>query len=67
VHFVGSVKWLENQPFSRREYNELVRDMRAVPGATADTPLVAVSRNGVTGDLPLAARWGPDDLVRAWQ
>jgi AAA+ ATPase superfamily predicted ATPase len=67
VHFVGSVKWLENKHFGRREYDALVRDMHAVPGVTSDTPLVAVSRNGVTDDLPLAARWGPDDLVRAWR
>lgn len=67
LHFVGSVKWLENHPFGRREYEALVRDVAAVPGATQDTPLVAVSRCGVTDDLPLAAHWGPDDLVRAWQ
>jgi uncharacterized protein len=67
VHFVGSVKWLETQPFGRREYDVLVRDMLAVPGATPDTPLVAVSRCGVTEGLPLAAHWGPEDLIRAWQ
>ncbi|PGH48824.1 DUF234 domain-containing protein [Streptomyces sp. Ru87] len=67
VHFVGSVKWLENQPFGRREYDALVRDMLAVPGTSPDTPLVAVSRSGVTDGLPLAAHWGPDDLVRAWR
>jgi hypothetical protein len=43
-----------------------VRDVLAVPGATADTPLVAVSRGGVDPGLPLAAHWGPADLVRAW-
>ena len=67
VHFVGSVKWLETQPFGRHEYDALVRDMLAVPGAAPDTPLVAVSRCGVADDLPLAAHWGPEDLVRAWQ
>ncbi|MDQ0932374.1 ATP-binding protein [Streptomyces turgidiscabies] len=67
VHFVGSVKWLENQPFGRHEYDALVRDMLAVPGTTPATPLVAVSRCGVADDLPLHARWGPEDLVRAWQ
>lgn len=65
VHFVGSVKWLETQAFGRREYDTLVRDMAAVPGTTADTPLVAVSRCGVEEGLPLAASWGPEDLVRA--
>ncbi|MGC9496216.1 ATP-binding protein [Streptomyces sp. WG7] len=67
VHFVGSVKWLESQPFSRREYDALARDVLAVPGAGPDTPLVAVSRSGVSDGLPLAAHWGPEDLVRAWQ
>jgi hypothetical protein len=66
VHFVGSVKWLETQPFGRHEYEALVRDVLAVPGATSVTPLVAVSRCVVDG-LPPAAHWGPEDLVRAWQ
>ncbi|WP_406374351.1 AAA family ATPase [Streptomyces sp. NBC_00647] len=67
VQFVGSVKWLETQRFGRHEYDTLVRDMLAVPGASPDTPLVAVSRCGVVDDLPLTAHWGPEDLVRAWQ
>ncbi|MDN5855734.1 MAG: DUF234 domain-containing protein, partial [Actinomycetia bacterium] len=67
VHFVGSVKWLENQPFGRRDYVALIRDMLAVPGAGADTPVVAVSRSGVADGVPLAARWGPEELVDAWR
>lgn len=67
VHFVGSIKWLENQPFGRREYDGLVRDMLAVPGVERDTPLVAVTRGGVIAELPLAAHWGPDELVAAWR
>jgi AAA+ ATPase superfamily predicted ATPase len=67
VHFVGSVKWLDTQPFGRHEYDALVRGMLAVPGVAPATPLVAVSRSGVAEDLPLAAHWGPEDLVRAWQ
>jgi AAA+ ATPase superfamily predicted ATPase len=67
VHFLGSVKWLENQPFGRRDYETLVRDAPTIPGAGPDTPLVAVSRSGIAGGLPLAASWGPADLVRAWQ
>lgn len=67
VHFVGSVKWLENQPFGEHEYEALVRAKLAVPGAEPGTPLVAVSRCGVADGLPLAAHWGPEDLVRAWQ
>jgi hypothetical protein len=67
IHFLGSIKWLENQRFDRRDYDALVRDMLAVPGAEVETPLVAVSRSGVSEGLPLAAHWGPEDLVHAWQ
>lgn len=67
VHLVGSVKWLEAQPFGRHDYDALVRALLAVPGAAPDTPVVAVSRCGVAADLPLTAHWGPEDLVRAWQ
>ncbi|MGW5271042.1 hypothetical protein ACWEQP_00390 [Streptomyces sp. NPDC004044] len=67
VHFVGSVKWLETQPFGPRDYDALVRDMLAVPGTGPDTAMVAVSRCGVADDLPLTAHWGPEDLVGAWQ
>jgi hypothetical protein len=63
VHFVGSIKWLESQPFGRHEYDALVRDMLAVPGTTADTPLVAVSRCGVSDGLPLTTHWGPARTV----
>ena len=67
VHFLGSIKWHEKQPFSRRDYDALARDMLAVPGTTPATPLVAVSRAGVAENLPLAAVWGPEELLRAWQ
>ncbi|MGW5108047.1 ATP-binding protein [Nocardia sp. NPDC004123] len=67
VHFIGSIKWLEDRPFDRHDYDALARGVLAVPGAQFDTPLVAVSRSGVDGDLPVAAHWGPEDLLRAWQ
>lgn len=67
VHFLGSIKWLEDRPFDRHDYDALSRDMPAVPGADRDTPLIAVSRSGVAENLPLAACWGPEDLIRAWQ
>lgn len=67
VRMLGSIKWLDNQPFGRREYDALVRDVLAVPGADETTPLVAVSRCGVTDGLPLEAHWGPEDLLNAWQ
>ncbi|MEV5838760.1 DUF234 domain-containing protein [Nocardia sp. NPDC052112] len=67
MHFVGSIKWLENRPFDRHDYDALARGVLSVPGTRFDTPLVAVSRSGVAGDLPIAACWGPEDLLRAWQ
>ncbi|MGQ0776573.1 MAG: ATP-binding protein [Pseudonocardiales bacterium] len=67
VYFVGSVKWQDNHRFGRQEYDALVRDALAIPGVGPDTPLVAVSRSGVTEGLPLAAHWAPEDLVRAWR
>ncbi|MTE16096.1 ATP-binding protein [Nocardia aurantiaca] len=67
VHFVGSIKWLEGQPFGRHDYDALARSVLAIPGTRFDTPLVAVSRSGFDGDLPIAAHWGPEDLLRAWR
>lgn len=67
VHFVGSIKWLDTGVFGRHEYDELARSVLAVPGATAETPLVAVSRRGVEPGLPLAAYWGPEGIVDAWR
>jgi len=67
VHFVGSIKWYDNKPFTARDYDKLAEDATAVPGALPGTPLVAVSRTGIVDGLPLAAHWGPDDLLRAWQ
>ncbi|MEV6098937.1 DUF234 domain-containing protein [Nocardia sp. NPDC051981] len=67
VRFIGSIKWLEDRPFDRHDYDALARGVLAVPGAQFETPLVAVSRSGVDGDLPVAAHWGPEDLLlRAW-
>ncbi len=67
VHFVGSIKWYDNKPFTAHDYDDLARDATAVPGAPPGTPLVAVSRTGFAGSLPLAAKWGPEDLLRAWE
>ncbi|MGW0179886.1 ATP-binding protein [Nocardia sp. NPDC003345] len=67
VAFLGSIKWLEDRPFDRHDYDSLARGVLAVPGAKATTPLVAVTRCGATSGLPLAAAWGPEDLLRAWR
>lgn len=67
THFVGSIKWLDDQPFDHRDHANLSRALMAVPGATPDTPLIAVSRDGAVPHLLLAAVWTPDDLLNAWR
>jgi hypothetical protein len=39
IQFLGSIKWLENQPFDSHDYGAQVRHMLAVPGANPETPL----------------------------
>jgi hypothetical protein len=65
IGFVGSIKWHARGSFDHRALAALARDALAVPGADEDTPLVAVSRCGVTVD-GLAATYGPEQLMGAW-
>lgn len=65
VVFVGSIKWLENDAFDVRDLRRLVVHRANVPGADDETPLVAVSRAGVTCD-GLDATYGPEQLLAAW-
>lgn len=65
IGFVGSVTWREDAPFDRSDLAALASVAALVPGASSDTPLVAVSRSGVTAE-GLAASCGPDDLLAAW-
>ncbi|WP_040865795.1 hypothetical protein [Nocardia exalbida] len=67
IHFINSIKWLEDQPFDRHDYDSLARSVLAVPGTGHETRLVAVSQSGVAENLPLAMHWEPEDLVRAWE
>lgn len=62
--FVGSVKWLENRAFGLRDLAQLHRHRDQLPGATDDTPLIAVSRSGVEVDGVTGV--GPADLLEAW-
>ncbi|MFI7615742.1 hypothetical protein ACIBP6_31425 [Nonomuraea terrae] len=66
VHLVGSIKWLDNRPFDRHDYDELTHAAAVVPGAGDDTPRVAVSRVGAAPGLPLDRAWRPDDLLAVW-
>lgn len=71
VLFVGSTKWHEHRPFADADLAALRRDAAAVPGASATTPLVAVSRTGfATGTIgagSLAQGWTPEQLLQAWR
>ena len=62
--FVGSIKWHDRTTFDRHDEAILMRQRAQLTGDPV--PLVAVSRSGF--DSPaLDARYGPDDLIRAWQ
>jgi AAA+ ATPase superfamily predicted ATPase len=62
---VGSVKWLENRAFDAHDLARLIVHRSRLPGADDSTPLVTVSRGGVTVDGVVP--FGPDDLLVAWQ
>lgn len=65
IQAVGSVKWLENQPFDARDLARLLHHRAQLPGAADDTPLLVVSRSGCGVDGVVAL--GPDDLLQAWR
>jgi AAA+ ATPase superfamily predicted ATPase len=67
IAFTGSIKWLENETFGQREYESLLAGSMSVPGRDHTTPLIAVSRAGIEEGLPLAASFGPEDIVAAWE
>jgi uncharacterized protein len=67
IAFTGSVKWLETEPFDQRDLESLIAGSMSVPGRDHTTPLVAVSRNGIAEGLPVAAWFGPADIVAAWR
>lgn len=71
IAFIGSIKWRDNEAFLPGDLESLrtaaVDHPRGgVPGATAGTPLVAVSRTGFASVAGLAKAYGPDDLFAAW-
>lgn len=63
--FVGSIKWQERRPFDTHDLARLLQHRERVPGAGAETPLLAVSRTGGSVDeLPVL---GPEHLLAAYQ
>ncbi len=64
IGFVGSVKWRENEPFSRRDLSDLARSRAVVPGAEL-AKLVVVSRARVDDDVTVDATFRGDELLAA--
>ena len=63
VTFLGSVAWHEQAPFDAADLAHLVQARTQVPGATASTPLVAVSRTGFSASATGLTTITPDHLV----
>ncbi|MCX4771505.1 hypothetical protein OG322_19385 [Streptomyces sp. NBC_01260] len=63
ITLVGSVKWLEKKPFDNRGLARLFTRRSQPPSADATTPLLAVTRNGCTADVPALTS---EDLHDAW-
>ncbi len=72
VAFVGSIKWRADQPLSMADVDALRvaalhHPRGGVPGATATTPLIGVSREGFVSAVDLTRRLGPNELLNAWK
>jgi AAA+ ATPase superfamily predicted ATPase len=67
IAFTGSIKWLETEPFGKREWERLLAGSMSVPGRDYTTPLVAVSRNGVEEGPQAATSFGPEEIIAAWR
>ncbi len=65
VSFVGSIKWRENAPFTRRDTEQLIETRGRVPGGR-DGLLVGVSRSGFAAASGLDVELTAGDLLRAW-
>jgi len=67
IPFVGSIKWHDHGPFTRRDAAALATQRGTVPGATEETRLIGVASHGFEDDLGLDEYLGPEDLVAAWR
>lgn len=68
LSFIGTVKWRENKPLTLADLNALIGVSTRVPGVTATTLKIGVSRSGVdertSGAFDVVL--GPDELLKAW-
>lgn len=67
IGFLGSIKWYESQPFSRRDGRKLAQMTSRVPGASDETPLVAISRVKPTENTSVDVTLTAEDLIKAWK
>ncbi|TQS46504.1 ATP-binding protein [Cryptosporangium phraense] len=61
---VGSIKWHDRAAFDVRDLARLAQHRDRLPGASADTALIAISRTGSSVDGLKTLR--PDELISAW-
>lgn len=62
---LGSVKWLEDAPFDAHDLSKLQHHRTQLPGANDDSPLIAVSRSGVS--VEGVEVFGPEELLEAYR
>lgn len=68
ISFIGTLKWRESKPLTFADLNALTAASSEVPGVTANTLKIGVSRSGVearAGDA-FDVVLGPDELLEAW-
>lgn len=61
---VGAIKWRERTAFGDHDLGRLLAHRAQLPGATATTPLVVISRAGC--EVEGVAAYDPADLIAAW-
>ncbi len=64
IDFVGSIKWRDRGELDRGDLSRLIQHRALIPGASDETLLVGVSRNGFAVE-GLDVRLGPEDIVEA--
>jgi uncharacterized protein len=65
VAFAGSIKWRERALFDSSDLEQLIAKSALVPGVTAGTPLIAISRTGIDRSArKLTVAITPDGLTR---
>jgi uncharacterized protein len=65
IDFAGSIKWRERDKFGRGDLSKLIQHRTQIPGASDQTLMIGVSRNGFDVD-GLDVRLTPEDLIAAF-